>query len=132
MTEDQTREQADIRIYTDNDKAGEKDAQGNAVDRWQLVPDLPDAPEGEENSALEFAKQTWYDHINMMYRRKGYIGTQKEKVLASTYTIRLPEPFAGGQNPNRETITVGNSLLLTYRSLMQVKDGRCEFCKTTT
>lgn len=59
-----TRENADMRIYCDNDATSETN--GDSA-RWQLVPDREQDPDGEKNSQKK-TEQEWYDQINFVRR----------------------------------------------------------------
>ena len=97
-----TLEISDVRIYCDNDDAG----QISDGKRWQPIPDLPGAGKKSKNSKKPFAQQQWWDHINRIYRKPGSMGVQdlNHQTLGQTYKIR--DEQAAGQNPSRETITV--------------------------
>lgn len=99
MTPAASLEVSDVRIYCDNDEAG-------AGKRWQLMPDPPGAGKKPKNSERPFDKQRWWDPINRIYQIRGSRGAQSsDGITGVTYRFRASD--AAGQNPDRETITVG-------------------------
>lgn len=96
------REASDVRIYCDNDDAG----QISTGKRWQPEPDLPLAGKKSKNSKKAFADQRWWDHVNKIYRRPGSQGVQDDDVETWGQTYKLRADNVAGENPDRETITV--------------------------
>jgi hypothetical protein len=118
MSPTSDHEQADIRIYCDNDDWDDKP--GGTSKRWQLEPDVKlskkDKKKGVKvNSEKDFANQLYWDPGNQLYRPLGSKGCQSTdpedgtlNTLAQTYRVWKDAEIESSQNPNRATITVSS------------------------
>jgi hypothetical protein len=145
LTSAQSFEQADIRIFCDNDESTDTiEERGEVVDpanlpRWVPCPDNWFAPgpqggplqNGVPNSGLIFEEQIFMDRINFMYRAKGDAGVQDEEpegaefegeklAFAQWYGEQIPLQI--NQNRLRETITVSYYYLLSSDTLVLAKE----------
>jgi len=117
MSRENSLEAADVRFYCDNDPAGPDPAE--IEQRWEPVPDIPNALPKERNSNLPFKKKLYWDERNKMYRRRNDKGCQDPSsrggaTYAQTYNIR--DNSARGQNPRRQTVTVSGSDIIICNS----------------